>query len=238
MSNAGTPLSAPELWQKKAPEKVAASVKGFEDWLEDSIVQRVKNSTVEKIQQEVEAMSELVVPQAWLDTTCHPPFDKLGAAAFRKAVVSGASPTSFKASDDADSRAILGTLHTLVALYWDIKSRNASVGNNDKYAIDGKPEFGEGFCVALEESIWLTENAITTRLDASRFTKPIAAPVSSSPQKTGVERLVRDYITTSEAHPDALVAYGPINGTTIAEELRFILQGTIAPDRTTVPTPL
>ncbi|KAF9048028.1 hypothetical protein BDZ89DRAFT_1057987 [Hymenopellis radicata] len=68
-----------------------------------------------------------------------------------------------------------------------------------QYVVDGKPEFGEGFCVVLEESIWLTENAITT----------------------------------NEAHPDALVAYGPINGTTTAEELRFILQGTIAPDRTT-----
>ncbi|KAF9048048.1 hypothetical protein BDZ89DRAFT_1058013 [Hymenopellis radicata] len=73
-----------------------------------------------------------------------------------------------------------------------------------QYLIDGKPEFGEGFCVVLEESIWLTENAVTT----------------------------------SEARPGALVAYGPINGTTIGEEIRFILQGTTAPDRTTaIPPP-
>ncbi|KAF9029778.1 hypothetical protein BDZ89DRAFT_1159614 [Hymenopellis radicata] len=215
MSSAQGPLSlsGDSSMFQATPSKVAASQQGFNAWRATSGIHWIPkdNPTIQNIRRDVEDMSQLVVPQEWRDPDYHPQYDKLNATDFRKAVVSAASSTSFKGSDDRDSFAIFAAFHTLLALHQDIRSRH---GKNDatfrrnidalvtdvfahQYVVDGKPEFGDGnFHALLEEGIWLKEN----------------------------------HVTTSEAHPDALVAYGPIS----ADHIHLELENVIALESTTI----
>ncbi len=117
-------------------------------------------------------MCELIVPEEWRvrcflplalnfndsqDLDYCPEIDKEGAAAFRKDVVSAASADSFRGPEDRDSRAVLGSFQTLLALSKAARERkdkneatyrfsmNAMLADvfELQYLIDNKREFGD-----------------------------------------------------------------------------------------------
>ncbi|KAF9033409.1 hypothetical protein BDZ89DRAFT_1062882 [Hymenopellis radicata] len=174
------------------------------------------DTTIQEIQQDIKVLLDLVVPEEWKDPTHRPESDKQGAADFREAVVSAATTTPFKrsdgtspfkGSDDRDSRAILWSMSLLVALSRAAESR----GSRDGWIGKNEATFRRHMD-ALVADVFDVQFLIDgePEFGDGNFCVVHEEPIW----------LQENYVSTSEAHPDALVAYGPIDADIIHRQLR------------------
>ncbi|KAF9024631.1 hypothetical protein BDZ89DRAFT_1068889 [Hymenopellis radicata] len=196
------------------------------------------DATIQEIQQDIKVLLDLVVPEEWKDPTHRPESDKQGAADFREAVVGAATTTPFKrsdgtspfkGSDDRDSRAILWSMSLLVALSRAAESRDGWIGKNEvtfRRHMD-----------ALVADVFDVQFLIDgePEFGDGNFCVVHEEPIW----------LQENYVSTSKAHPDAIVAYGPINADAIHRQLRDIQMPTATDAnpasttaRTRIPQPL